>query len=354
MTLSLAQEALWVNLAIFAVGAVIVWVAGVRLTRYADAVAERTGLGHVLIGALLLGGMTSLPELATTATAALGGNAPLAVNNVLGGVAMQVAVLALADAMIGRRGLSTLAGDSSLLLQGNGLMLALALAAAGITSGSIVVLGVDIWTTALLVVVVLVLAAIRRYEEHPYWHPDEIKRDPPATDEDQPEERAVQKVASSLTGSRLAVYTAVAGLIVVAAGYTVTRTGEAIADQTGLGASFVGAILLAAVTSLPELSTTMEAVRSGHHRLAFSNIFGTNLFDVGFLFVADALYRDAGVLEEVSEFSLFAALLGILLTGIYVAGILQRRKRVVFRMGIDSAVVLLVYIAGAFVLYSLR
>lgn len=346
-------DRLWLNLVIFGAGALIVWLAGTRLTRYADAVASRTGLGHVLIGAVLLGGMTSLPELATTVTAAVGGNAELAVNNVLGGVSMQVVVLALADAFIGRRGLSTLAGTSSLLLQGNGLMLVLALVAAGITSGSVLVLGVDLWTTALLVVVVVVLASIRRYEQHPFWHPVAVEDDDPDPADGAPD-RSTDAEGLEVSGSRLRLYVALAGLFVVAAGYTVTRSAEAIADQTGLGASFVGAIFLAAVTSLPEVSTTMEAVRRGHHRLAFSNIFGTNLLDVGFLFFADAFYSGGAVLGEVGEFSLLAALLGILMAGTYVAGILQRRKRVVFRMGIDSAIVIILYLGGALILYSLR
>ncbi len=315
--------------------------------------SERTGLGQALIGAVLLGGITSLPELATSSTAAIGGNADLAVNNILGGVAMQLAVLAWVDALVGKKGLSTLAGDSSLMLQGNGLMMVLAMAAAGIISGSVVVLGVDLWTVALLVGVVLVLASIRRYEAEPDWRPVEERH------EEAPAELGAETVTDEQTdpgisSPRLTLYIIVAGAAVVAAGYLVTRAGDALSVQTGLGASFTGAIFLALATSLPEVSTTLEAVRLGRHRLAFSNIFGTNLFDVGLLFVADVLYRQGGVLEEVGEFSLFAALLGIVMTGIYVAGILYRRKRVVLRMGVDSAIVLLLYIGGAVVLYGLR
>jgi cation:H+ antiporter len=109
----------------------------------------------------------------------------------------------------------------------------------------------------------------------------------------------------------------------------------------------VGAIFLAVATSLPEVSTTVEAVRRRRYRLAFSNIFSTNLIDIGILFVADLLLVDAVALEEVGDFSVFAASLGIILTGIYVAGILQGKKRVVFRMGLDSALVFVVYMVGA-------
>jgi cation:H+ antiporter len=342
-----------VNATVFTLAALAVWLAGTRLTRYADAVADRTGLGQALIGALLLGGVTSLPELATTSTAAIAGNADLAVNNILGGVAMQLAVLALADALIGERGLSTLASSSSLMLQGNGLMVVLALAASGIISGSVVVLGIDLWTTALLVVVVLVLASIRRYEQNEYWRPVEDEREETPA-EPRPESVSDEQNFEGISNSRLVSYTVLGGLVVVAAGFVVTTTGEAISVQTGIGASFAGAILLALATSLPEVSTTLEAVRLRKHRLAFSNIFGTNLFDVGLLFVADAFYRGGGILDAVGEFSLFAAVLGILITGVYVAGILYRRKLVVLRMGIDSAIVLILYLGGTVVLYGMR
>ena len=53
------------------------------------------------MGMLLLAGVTSLPEIAVTFTAAVGGDPALAVNNLLGSVAMKVAILAVADAVIG-------------------------------------------------------------------------------------------------------------------------------------------------------------------------------------------------------------------------------------------------------------
>lgn len=354
--LAFEENPVWLNAALFALGAALVWFAGTRLTRYADGIERRTRLGAALIGALLLGGITSLPELVTTTTASLGGNAALAVNNILGGVAMQVAILALADAMIGRRGLSTVAGDSTLLLQGNGLMVALALAAAGIASGSVVILGVDLWTVAVMAVVLLLFTSIQRYEDHPYWTPvEQQNQNGSPSDSTQNRENAIEShQAEEPSNSRLAAFTVIAGLVVIAAGYLVTRSADVLADQTGLGASFMGAIFLAIATSLPEVSTTTEAVRRGRHRLAFSNIFGTNLLDVSFLLTADIFYREGSALDEVGDFSLFAAMLGILLTGTYVAGILQRKKRVVLKMGLDSAVVLVLYIGGAVVLYGLR
>ena len=50
-----AEFPLWLNVALFVAGGAIVWFAGTRLARYADAFAEKTGIGRVAVGMMLLG-----------------------------------------------------------------------------------------------------------------------------------------------------------------------------------------------------------------------------------------------------------------------------------------------------------
>jgi cation:H+ antiporter len=352
---SFEPNSLWVNSVVFVAAGAVVWLSGARLSRYADAIAGRKRLGHAFVGALFLGGITSLPELVTTVTASIGGNAPLAVNNILGGVAMQVAILAVADAVERRQPLSTAVTGSVVLLQGSLLISVLVLVAAGIAVGSMVLLGVDVWTLAIFAVAGLGLYSIKRYEADPKWQPDERGgTDQPAKETLPDSMQRRRNLVAEVSTDRLGIYTTMAGLLVVVGGYVLAKTGDAIAVQTGLGAGFVGAIFLALATSLPEVSTTLEAVRLGRYRLAFSNIFGTNLFDVALLFVADLFFTGSGVLEEVGAFSQFGALLGLGLTTIYLAGILRRGGRMVFRMGFDSMLVLVIYFIGVGVLYTLR
>lgn len=340
---------LWANLLVLAAGSAVVWSAGARLSRHVDRIAERTGLGTAFLGALLLGGVTSLPEIATTLTASFAGNAPLAVNNILGGVAMQVAILAIADAAAGGPALSAVLNASAILLQGVLLMFVLAVTAAGIVVGGAYVLGFDLWTAAILGGAILGLLLIRRYEAHPRWLPDGGSGEAPSQ-----LVPAARVPASELSNRRLAAQTVLVSLLILAAGAAVASAGDALAVQTGLGASFVGAILVAIATSLPEVSTTVEAARLGRHGMAFGNIFGTNLFDLGLLFLADLAYSGGAVLDEVGDFSLFGALLGAALTSVYLAGILLRRVRTIARMGVDSILVVLLYLGGVAILYTLR
>lgn len=342
---------LWLNLALFGFGALAIWMSGTRLSRYADAIAERTGVGKAFVGALLLGGITSLPEAATTVTAAALGSAALAVNNIFGGVAMQVAILAAADAVVPGHALTARIRKPSVLLQAALLILVLALAAAGIAVGEWSIFGVGVWSTAILGVAILAFFLIHQHKSRETWEPEASPRD--AEGEEEGDTRAEESAGERSTG-RLVLLTSAAGVVILVAGFLVARSGEALAGHTGLGESFVGLLLLAVATSLPEISTTLSAARMGQFAMAFSNIFGANILDTAVIFLADLAFAGGPVLGEVGTFSLIGSLLGLMVTGVYLVGLLERRKRVVLGMGIDSLLVLLLYVAGVGLLYTLR
>lgn len=371
---------LWLNLAIFAGAAAIVWLAGTRIAHYAEAISQKTGLGEAVLGVLLLGGITSLPEVAVTVSASATGNSALAANNIFGGIAMQVAIIAIADFVIGKRALSSVVPDSTVLLQGSICILLLGIAAAGIAAGDVAVLGIGLWLWALFGAFLYGVFVVARSDGEKPWvpHPaaDRDKEKDRNRDKDRDKDRDEGTRATSGTPARRSAAerarkernqalealplrsvlwrTAVAGAIVLVAGYALSQTGDAIAKQTGLGASFVGAALVAAATSLPEVSTTLAAARLGLYTMAISDIFGTNMFDLALLFVSDAAGGGGALLNTLSTFSIVGALLGIVVTALYVAGLAERRDKTILRVGIDSASVLAVYIGGLLLLYQLR
>ena len=69
------------------------------MTRVADRLADVTGLGEAVFGAVLLGGSTSLPGIITSVTTAFEGYAELSISNAIGGIAAQTTFLAIADAV---------------------------------------------------------------------------------------------------------------------------------------------------------------------------------------------------------------------------------------------------------------
>jgi cation:H+ antiporter len=341
-----------VNFAVFALAAGIVWLAGTRIARYADRISRQTGLGGVVVGLLLLGGVTSLPEAAVSITSAYAGNAALAVNSLLGGVAMQVAILAVADAAIGREALTSVLASPAVLLQAALNVLMLALVAAGTVIVGVQVLGVGLWSWAIVVVYAISITMIVRNQGHAAWMP--VKRGARAADSEKrshepakPSQQPGEKLGATIAK------TVFAGALILIAGFVLSRTGEAIAEQTGLGSSFVGAVLVAISTSLPEVSTVLGAVKLRRYEMAVADIFGTNLFDIVLVFVADLVYTGGPVLGEVGRFSTVAALLGIAVTTLFLVGLIERRDRTVMRMGVDSLAVLIVYFGGVFMLYRI-
>lgn len=135
-------------------------------------------------------------------------------------------------------------------------------------------------------------------------------------------------------------------LVVLVAGWVATHAAGALGRQTGLGSAFLGGTLLAAATSMPELSTTIAAARSRRYTVSVSNVFGNNTFDLALLFLADVLYRDGPVLAAAGASTIFLAALGAILTGLFTGGLLERANRMILGMGIDSVLLILTYVGG--------
>lgn len=364
--LDVAALPLWGLLLAFAAAAAVVWFAGVRITRHAGTISERTGAGDALVGVVLLGLVTSLPEIAASVTGAMRGEAALAANNMLGGLAFQVAILAVADAFVGREALTSTVAEPGVLLQATLNLVLLTLVAAGIVAGEVALPGgIGAWSLSLVAAYLLSVWLIADFRDRRTWHPADHDRPRGAVDsrdEDAAEAGDMARKPDGVEGGeggegslrRSVLWVAGLALVVLAAGYLLTLSAEGIARETGLGTSFVGAVLLAAGTSLPELSTSIAAVRMRRYSLALGDVFGTNLVDVALIFLVDAVYQGPPVLGELGAFSVFAALAGTMTTIVYVVGLLERRDRTVARIGVDSIVVLLVYLGGLAVLYRLR
>lgn len=341
-----AERFLAPNIAVFVASGAIVWFAGVQLARCADAIAEKTGIGREFLGILLLGGVTSLPELAVAVTATLQGTPALTVNDVLGSAAINVVIIAIADAVVGRDAITSMLGSPGVMLQGVLGMVVMALTLGATLAGDVLVLGVGAWCWVMLAVYLGSIRLLSKSNVNIAWTPS-VSRHAYAG---LPSNGNVQQ--SSLR--RLVWTTIAAGSAILVAGYLLARTGAVIAGQTGLGTSFFGAVFLAFTTSLPELSTVIGAVRLRRYEMAISDVFGTNLFNVTIIVLVDALHPGGPVLLSAGRTASFGALMALVLTAIYLVGLLERRNRAFMRMGFDSIAVLMAYAAGVVVLYGLR
>ncbi|MEX0819574.1 MAG: sodium:calcium antiporter [Pirellulaceae bacterium] len=351
--LDLSNNPLWLNVLVFAVSACGVWLCGTKLSVYVDLIADRTGIGKAFAGALLLGGATSLPELATTITACVSGAAQLAGSNLIGGLVMQIAVLAAVDAFCLRgRALTLFSPKATLLMQGVLLIFISALAVAALASGELfMIAGIGAWPVLLAATYVVGLWIIYRYEGDPRWEPAGDVAQPPESARDLKDVH--QARYRDIPTANLSLRFVMVALGVLVSGFAVARCGETLAEQTGLGQSFVGATLVALTTSLPEVSTTWAAVSFGAYSMAAANILGTNSLAVALFLPADIAYREGSIMDAMHPSASFLAALGIMATSVYLWGILERRDHTFLGMGYDSVIVLVLYFAGLGLFYFL-
>ncbi len=120
----------------------------------------------------------------------------------------------------------------------------------------------------------------------------------------------------------------------------------------GLSGVLFGATVLAAATALPELSTGLTAARAGDYKLAMGDIFGGNAF-LPVLFVLVTLISGKAVLPQAQASDIYLTALGGLLTVVYLLGLVFLPQRQILRMGIDSFVVLVLYVVGVIGLVAL-
>lgn len=344
------QLPLSANALLFAMAALGVWVAGTRLAIVADEIADRKHLGKAIMGLVFLAAATELPEIVTTMFAAIETQAALLLNNMFGGIALQTTILAIADLAAAHAVLTRSPRSPTPILEGVLLIITLAFLQGIILLGDTAVIGhLGLGSVLLAAIYVGVIQLLRQQDRSAGWSPIEMP--------ELPRSRTVTGTITSvaeLPNRKLYMRFAVSSLAILFFGVILVYTAERLAVQTGLGTSFIGATLLAGSTSLPELSTTIMAVRLHSYTMAISNIFGSNLIMVLLILPADVIYSNGPLLREADASASFALICGIVVTAIYVVGLIVRRPHRVFGVGYDSALVLFVYVCSLGVLYFLK
>ena len=328
--------------AIFAAAAAATWMAGIQLSTSVDIIDNRLGLGEALGGLILLAVATNLPEMSIVSTAAARHNFDIATGNVLGGIAIQTVVLVALDGFgVPRRPLTNATASLSQVLEGALVMAILAVAImATLLPQKVVVARVDPSTVLIALTWIGGMLLIRRAGKGLSW------RRMPAGDFPDAAARKRGKAEKAKRPFEVAVVIFVAGAIVtLVAGVALEVSGSAIADQVHLNGAVFGATVLAAATALPELSTGLAAVKIEDFELAVSDIFGGNAF-LPVLFLPATLLAGASVLGKAAKTDVFMAALGILLTGVYVFGLIFRPQKQYMRLGPDSIAVLVLYVVG--------
>jgi len=340
---------LWTELLIFLACAGVIWVAGIPLSDYTDILADRLHLGQALGGLILLAVATNLPEIAITYSAAASGHLDIAVSNILGGIAIQTVVLVALDAfgVRERRPLTHQAASLTLVIEGAIVLAVLVVVIMGTQLPKDLVvarLSPDVVLIAIVWVVGLMLTQ-RAGTKLPWSNSGEAPDSQPKPRGHSKKTRSAEATRRGVSTTRVVLIFGAAALATLVAGALAEESGAAAADQVGLSGALFGATVLAAATSLPELSTGLTAVRQGDYKLAFGDIFGGNAF-LPVLFLLAVLVSGKAVLPNAHAADIYLTGLAALLTIVYMAGLVFRPAKEHARLGIDSIAVLALYVVG--------
>jgi cation:H+ antiporter len=336
----------WAILALFGVSTAVITVVGVRIARVADRLADITGWGEAIFGAVLLGGATSLPGIVTSVTTAWQGHPELSVSNAIGGIAAQTAFLALADMTYRHANLEHAAASIENLVQGALLVTLLALPLAAMGGPELAIGGVHPASLLIVAGYVFGLRLTSQARATPLWYPRrtrETRLDEPSPEVRHPAGRRAVELWAEF---------GLLALLIATAGYLVAQTGIAIAERTGLSESVVGGLFTAVATSLPELVTVLAAVKQGALTLAVGGIIGGNSFDVLFLAFADVSYLDGSIYHAITHRQLFIIAMTQAMTGILLLGLLRREKSGFGNIGFESILVLVFYLGTISLLFT--
>jgi cation:H+ antiporter len=320
---------------------IIILFAGTKAVRYGDAIAEKTGVGRIWIGLLLLAAVTSMPELVTgVSSAALVGSPDLAVGTLFGSCAINLAILALLDVLHRRTPLFSKASSGHMISASWGILL-IAIAAGGIFAGqrfSGLSLGwMGLPSIIIFTVYLVALWQLFRFERS---HQPSSPQASPAQ---------YEGISARMVYLRFTL----AAMAVIGAGIWLSFIGDEIAQVTGWGASFVGSLFLAISSSAPELVVSIAALRLGATDMAIADILGSNMFNIAIVAPVDLAYRQGSVLSLASNSHLVTAATVVAMSLVVIAGVRFRQKRKTFAVASWYAPVLIVlYTLGAYALFT--
>ncbi len=322
---------LWLQ---FMVSATAVIAAGIILARSAQTLARFTRLGGLWVGAVLLAGASSLPELVTSISSGLIRVPDIGAGNLFGSSTLNILLIAVLDLFDGRKSILRKVAVDHVLSASLAMALTAAAALAVLARVGIGIAGVGIDTILIFALYVFGLLLMSRFARR--------------NSKDQPEPPAFARP------NLLLVYAgfALAALVVTGAGVALVSSADQIASVTGLGTTFIGSTLVALVTSLPELVIGTTLVLRGSLDIAIGNILGSNLMNMGLLLVVDMAYRPGPVMAVLSPTHALTGLAGVILISIATIGLVYRSERNYAGLGPDSVFIVAVYAIVAYLLFQ--
>jgi cation:H+ antiporter len=302
---------LWLE---FIVLSALIVLSGAKLSKYGDVIAEKTGLGRAWIGLILLATITSLPELITgISSVAVVGVPDIALGDVMGSCIYNLAILALMDALNGKKPLFLGVNRAHLLGAGFGVFLISLAVVSILLETNVPFLGhIGLYTPVIIIVYIVGVRAVYYYEKS-----NTVKE----VVDDQ------GKLYGDVPLSRAATFFGINALVIIAAATLLPYSAARLAETTGLGNTFMGSVFVAMTTSFPEVVVSIAAVRIGAQDLAIANMLGSNMFNILVLALDDIFYTRGPLFSHISTDHTVTGLMAVMMTAVVLIGLIYPPER---------------------------
>ncbi len=330
----------------FLLSAVVILIAGTKLSHYADQIAEHSGLGRLWIGVVLLAGATSLPEVFTAISAVLLDEPNIAVGNLVGAGLSNMLTLAMIDMAHRQKRIWQQAALEHALTAGLAIILTGLAGLLIMVRQPLPLWHVGLGTLAIALIYVFGMRVVFRQE-------DMRRRAQQLEKMVKAEESSADRLVATGALKRALTGFALAALGVLVAAPVLAESAKELAEATGISTTFIGTSLVALTTTLPELVTTFAAVRLGAFDLAVGNLFGSNAFNMAVLLPADLVYRKGPLLAAVEPTHAVTAFVSILLMSVGIMGIIYRVEKRFMLIEPDSLLMIVSYGLSMWLLFRI-
>lgn len=280
------------TLLLFLASAALVVRSGLAMAGAGDVIAERTGLGRLWVGTVLLAVATSLPELVTNIAAVRLDAPELAGGNIFGANMMNIAVIAGLASLFGAASIQAVRRDQIVLILTALLLTGIAVVTTALKPPW--ALGwVSLGSLFILAGYPLGMALVYRVRV---------------------QEVAAADPAGPLRRAWWTFALAVAGVLIGAP--ALAFSADQLAHLMGISGSFMGVLAVAAVTTMPEAAVTFGALRRRSQALAVGNVYGSCAFNVFILGIVDPLYTPKPLFHAFDASHIAAGLGALLLMGL--------------------------------------
>jgi cation:H+ antiporter len=319
----------------FSLSSIAIILAGSKLASFGEGLSKASGLGQGWIGLLFLATITSIPEVTTTVTGGVINVPNIAVGNALGSNLFNLAIIGVVDILLFTKGPFLSKVRPYHAVSGGIVVLLSVLVILGIATKPTPIYRIS--PISLVIALVYVLGIVVLYR---------VEKGRGGVDGNKERTMSLARAVSGFV---------FCGIVIIIAGVFLIYASKTISLELGFSGPFMGAILVAVVTSLPELATSIGAFRIGAYDMIMGNLLGSNMFNILTIFLADIAFRRGAILSHLGEGGkdqLLVATVGILLAVITIVAISCRSRRRIVGIGASGILILAIYLASVYLISS--